>query len=61
MLIYKKSQYAKTFYIKINDKPNFDYYKDLILNAKWCELYKMTGTPNLLQWQVYKYVSENLV
>jgi len=54
-------QYAKTFYIKINDKPNFDYYKDLILHANWCELYKMTGTPNLLQWQVYKYVSENLV
>lgn len=54
-------QYAKTFYIKINDKLNFDYYKNLLLSADWCELYKMTGTPNLLQWQVYKYVSENLV
>ncbi len=53
-------QYAKTFYIKINDKLNFDYYKRLILSAEWCKLYKMTGAPNLLQWQVYKYVSENL-
>lgn len=54
-------QYAKTFYIKINDKLNFDYYKNLLLSADWCSIYKMTGTPNLLQWQVYKYVSENLV
>lgn len=54
-------QYAKTFYIKINDKHNFDYYKDLILHANWCELYKMTGTPNLLQWQVYKYVKDNML
>jgi len=54
-------QYAKTFYIKINDKPNFDYYKDLILSADWCKLYKMTGTPSLPQWRVYKYVSENLL
>ena len=53
-------QYAKTFYIKINDKLNFAYYKDLLLSADWCSIYKMTGTPNLLQWQVYKYVSENL-
>jgi len=54
-------QYAKTFYIKINDKLNFDYYKNLLLSADWCELYKMTGTPNLPQWRVYKYVSENLL
>jgi len=54
-------QYAKTFYIKINDKLNLDYYKNLLLNADWCNLYKMTGTPNLLQWQVYKYVKENML
>ena len=54
-------QYAKTFYIKINDKLNFDYYKNLLLNVDWCGLYKMTGTPNLLQWQVYKYVKENML
>ncbi len=54
-------QYAKTFYIKINDKLNFEYYKNLLLGADWCSIYKMTGTPNLLQWQVYKYVKENML
>jgi predicted RNA methylase len=52
-------QYAKTFYIKIKDTKYFEYYKSLILNAAWCNIYKMTGTPNLLQWQLYKYVKEN--
>ena len=55
----KVGQYAKTFYIKIKDIDNFEYYKSLILNADWCKMYKMTGTPNLLQWQLYKYVKEN--
>ena len=55
----KESEYAKTFFIKIKDLDNFDYYKELILNADWCKLYPMTNTPNLLQWQVYKYVNEN--
>ena len=49
----------KTFYIKIKDTKHFEYYKSLILNADWCKMYKMTGTPNLLQWQLYKYVKEN--
>lgn len=52
-------QYAKTFCIKINKLNHFDYYKQLILEADWCSIYKMTGTPNLLQWQLYKYVKEN--
>ena len=55
----KVGQYAKTFYIKIKDIDHFEYYKSLILNADWCKMYKMTGTPNLLQWQLYKYVKEN--
>jgi len=54
-------QYAKTFYIRINDKLNYNYYKNLLLSADWCKLYKMTGTPNLLQWQVYKYVKDNML
>ena len=54
-----EGQYAKTFYIKIKDAINFDYYRNLILNANWCSLYKMTGSPNLLQWQLFKYVKEN--
>ena len=53
--------YAKTFFIKINDVNNFDYYKNLILNASWSKLYPMTNVPNLLQWQVYKYVMDNKI
>ena len=53
--------YAKSFFIKIKDKDNFNYYKNLILNANWKELYPMTNTPNLLQWQVYKYIDENKI
>ena len=51
--------YAKTFYIKIKDDNNYEYYKNLILQADWKNLYPMTNTPNLLQWQVYKYVLEH--
>ena len=36
-------------------------HKNLLLSADWCKLYKMTGTPNLLQWQVYKYVKDNML
>ena len=57
----KESEYAKTFFIKIKYIDNFEYYKNLILNAKWEEIYLMTNTPNLLQWQVYKYVLENKI
>jgi len=52
-------EFAKSFFIKIKDKDNFDYYKDLILSADWESIYPMTNVPNLLQWQVYKYIEEN--
>ena len=55
----KEGDYAKTFYIKIKDVDNFEYYKNLIINADWKSIYPMTSTPNLSQWQVYKYVDEN--
>lgn len=53
--------YAKTFFIKIKDICNFEYYKTLILSADWKTLYPMTNVPNLLQWQVYKYVLDNKI
>lgn len=53
-------QYAKEFYIKINN----DKYKKDILNllktVEWNKEYKMTATPNLLQWQVYKYLKDKI-
>jgi len=58
--ICKEGDYAKTFYIKIKDKNNYDNIYNLIANAKWKEIYPMTATPNLLQWQVYKYLKEKI-
>jgi len=51
-----EGQYVKMFYIKI--KNGNIRIKDAILSAQWDELYPMTATPNLLQWQVYKFVEE---
>ena len=56
----KEGDYAKTFYIKIKDKIKYNDIYNLIVNAKWKEIYPMTATPNLLQWQVYKYLKENI-
>ncbi len=51
-------EYAKSFFIKIDDEDNFDDIKQDILDANWGDIYPMTSTPNLLQWQVYKYIYE---
>ena len=29
-------------------------------NANWIKEYSMTSTPNLLQWQIYKYIKEQI-
>lgn len=53
-------QYAKEFYFIINN----DEYKEVILqtlkDADWCKIYPMTKTPNLLHWQVYKYLKTQI-
>ena len=59
-LLDESENYAKTFYIKIKDLENYDKIYNLIKNAKWQEIYPMTATPNLLQWQVYKYLKEQI-
>ena len=53
-------EYAKSFFIKIKDKNNYDKILELIKSADWSKLYPMTTTPNLLQWHVYKYISDNI-
>lgn len=54
------NQYVKEFCIKINNIKLKDKITDLILNTKWEDKYPMTATPNLLQWQVYKYLKEKI-
>ena len=54
------NQYVKEFCIKINNIKLKDRIIELILNTKWAEIYPMTATPNLCQWQVYKYIKEQI-
>jgi len=53
-------QYAKEFIIKIHN----DVYKNKIINllkhTNWVKEYAMTATPNLSQWQIYKYIKEQI-
>ena len=54
------NQYVKEFCIKINNIKLQTKIIKLILNTKWSEKYPMTATPNLCQWQVYKYIKEQI-
>jgi hypothetical protein len=48
------------FYIKINNLKYKDVILNLIKNAEWKNLYKMTTVPTLKNWQIYKYVYDNI-
>lgn len=52
--------YPKIFAIKVNDRERVDEVKNLILGANWREIYPMTNVTNLLQWQIHKFVGENV-
>lgn len=54
-----EGDYAKTFYIKIHKHK--EKVIKLLKEVKWQEIYPMTATPNLLQWQVYKYIKEQII
>lgn len=54
------NHFAKEFYIKVINNTYKDEIINLIKNANWSKLYSMTTTPNLLQWQVYKYIKEQI-
>lgn len=53
-------QYAKEFIVIIHN----DIYRDLIIEklkcVNWQNEYPMTATPRLSQWQVYKYLKEQI-
>ena len=53
-------QYSKEFYIKIHNKKYKNKIIELLRDVNWCKKYPMTATPNLLQWQVYKYLKEQI-
>lgn len=55
-----EKQYAKEFIIVIHN----DNYRNLIIeklkSVNWRNEYPMTNASNLLQWQVYKYLKEQI-
>jgi hypothetical protein len=53
-------QYSKEFFIKINNENLKEKIVFELDNVDWTKIYPMTATPNLLQWQVYKYLKENI-
>lgn len=57
----KPYELAKTTGIFIRDSENLEYYKKLIMEADWKKLYPSVSTPNLLMWQIYKFVYDNRV
>ncbi len=54
------NQYAKEFYFKIHNQKLKDSIIELLKTVDWINEYSMTATPNLLQWQVYKYLKEQI-
>lgn len=51
-----EGQYVGEFYFIIHNEELKDEIIQAIKNADWCKEYPMTATPNLLHWQVYKYL-----
>lgn len=55
----KDKNFAKEFYFIIDDNLR-NKIIGLLEKADWCKEYKMTSTPNLLQWQVVDYLNKKL-
>ena len=56
----KDKKYAKEFYIKIHNEEYKSQIIKLLKDVDWVKEYSMTATPNLLQWQIYKYIKEQI-
>jgi hypothetical protein len=53
-------QYNQELYIKITDAKFKDRILKIIKETDWSKIYPMTTTPRLKQWQVYKYLKEQI-
>lgn len=52
--------YVKEFCFIINNKKLKDKIINTISNVEWAKIYPQTCSPNLLQWQVIKYLKEQI-
>lgn len=59
-VVEKEGQYNQELYIRINNTNLKNRVVDIVRNAEWSKIYPMTTTPRLRQWQVYKYLKEQI-
>lgn len=55
-----EDQYAKEYCIKVNNEKHKDDVINLIVNTNWNKIYPSVSSPYLAQWQVYKYLKEQI-
>ena len=55
-----ENQYAKEYCIKINNEKYKDKIINIIKTTNWNKLYPSVSTPFLSQWQIYKYLKEQI-
>jgi hypothetical protein len=55
-----KGQYANEKYIIIHNEKYKKQIIQILKNADWVKIFKMTATPVLSQWQIYKYIKEQI-
>lgn len=53
-------QYSSEYCIKINNELLKDKIITVIKKANWRKIYPMTGTERIKQWQIYKYIKEQI-
>lgn len=54
------NQYSKEHCIKIYNEKHKAKVIELIISANWREIYPMTSMASLTQWQIYKYIKEQI-
>ena len=59
-LLNNDEHYAKEFYITVNREDLKERVLNVLQTVDWVKEYAMTATPNLLQWQVCKYLKEQI-
>ena len=59
-ILSSNDKYAKVFYISILEKRYYNEILKVLHEANWQKIYLMTSTPNLLQWQVFQHLKNNI-
>lgn len=58
--VVEKGQYSHEMGIKIHNQSLRDKIISIFNNTNWKDIYYMTSTPALYQWQIYKYLKEQI-